>query len=75
MNPGRRQNARWTATSWSQRGTFSNDVWSSASVTSKAARTRIVQERGADVGRDFLEKDDIRRFRSLEDMAEDEFGA
>jgi len=28
-----------------------------------------------DIGRDFLEEDDIGRFRSLKDMAEDEFGA
>jgi hypothetical protein len=35
-----------------------------------STHSRIVQERGPDVGRDFLEKDDIRRFRSLEDMAE-----
>ena len=35
----------------------------------------IAQERVAYAGRDFLEKDDIRRFRSLEDMLEDEVGA
>jgi len=40
-----------------------------------SAHSRIVQERVPDVSRDFLEEDDIRRFWSLEDMAEDEFGA
>ncbi|KAH8998278.1 hypothetical protein EDB86DRAFT_3101886 [Lactarius hatsudake] len=40
-----------------------------------STHSRIVQERDADAGRDFLEKNDIRRFRSLEDMVEDEFGA
>ena len=56
------------------KGTSSNDVWSSASVTRKATRTLASSRRGPNARRDFLEKDDIRKFRSLEDMAEDEFG-
>jgi hypothetical protein len=56
------------------KGTSLNCVWSSASVAMKA-HSRIVQERGSGCPRDFLEKVDIRRFRSFEDMAGDEFGA
>ena len=40
-----------------------------------STHSRIVQERGPDGRRDFLEKDDIRRlFQSVEDMVVDEFG-
>jgi hypothetical protein len=56
-------------------GTPSNKVWSSASVTREAACTRIAQEKGPNITRNFLEEDDVWSFRIVKDMAEDEFGA
>lgn len=40
-----------------------------------SAHSRIAQDNGPDVRRDFLEEDNIRRFQTLEDVVKDEFDA
>ncbi|KAF8911586.1 hypothetical protein CPB84DRAFT_932621 [Gymnopilus junonius] len=74
--PDRRQNTYWTTTSHSQR-VYSLERHLILSIHHQEgfADLRIAQDRGADVGRDFLEKDKVRAFGFLEDTTEDEFGS
>ena len=51
------------------------DASSSASVVRKSERTLASLRRVSDVGSDFLEKDDVGRPGSLEDVIKDEFAA